>query len=278
MNRSKWYISFILILGIFLYIGSITITKAGVNKNNTTKTSIKIDKIALKQLEMRDTTVSVRTRIGSGSGIIINCFTTDIDETFEYIVLTNAHITNSRFMIILLKVNSLTGVIETKKIDTGCNITAFDHTNLNLFHYDAVVIAEDKQYDFALLSFRAQYKFAVAKIADEDMLNKVRVFDEVFAIGCQLGRGPIPTTGIISQIITGKNNEKEWTIYGNTAQITPGSSGGGLFKKYDEHYYMIGIPFRVVVAGNGQIIPHLARAISVGVAKDFINQNMVSRQ
>ena len=262
------------ILAILFCVGSIPIIRAESNKISPVTT----DEIATKQAEMQDTIVLVQTRRGSGSGTIIDCLETDTNGTFEYIVLTNAHVTNSRFITIIRKVNSLTGRIETDRIDAGCGIIAFDHINSDWFQYDTTVVAEDKQYDFALLSFRAEHEFAVAKIADEDMLSKVRVFDEVFAIGCQLKRAPVPTIGIISQIITGSNGEKKWVIYGNTAQITPGSSGGGLFKKYGGNYYMIGIPFRVAIAGNGQIIPHLAHAISIGVAKDFIDQNTVTCQ
>jgi S1-C subfamily serine protease len=234
------------------------------------------DEITLKQEEMRDTTVFVQTCRGSGSGTIINCLETETEGTFEYLILTNAHVTYSRFITIIRKVDSLTGRIKAERVDTGCGVIAFDHTEKDWFPYNTTVIAEDMQYDFSLLSFRSDHQFAVAKMANEDMLSQVRVFDEIFTIGCQLGRAPSPTTGIISQIITGNNGEKEWVIYGNTAQITPGSSGGGLFKKYDDHYYMIGIPFRVAITNDGQIIPHLAHAISIGVAKDFINQNAVT--
>ena len=106
------------------------------------------------------------------------------------------------------------------------------------------------------------------------MLKQVRVFDEVFAIGCQFGQAPIPTVGIISQILTENNRDKKWIIYRSTAQISPGSSGGGLFREYDGHYYLIGSPYRIWVADNGQIIPHLSYSISLEVAIDFINKNL----
>ena len=105
------------------------------------------------------------------------------------------------------------------------------------------------------------------------MLQQVKVFDDVFAVGCQLGKAPIPTVGIISQVW----QDEKWLIYINTAAISPGSSGGGLFKKYDEHYYLIGIPFCVGQSYNGQIMPHIAHAISFAVARDFVDINLVSK-
>jgi len=235
-----------------------------------------VDEIKLKQREMRDTAVLIQTRRGSGSGTIIDRLETDIDGLYEYLVITNAHVTYGRFVTILRRVDSITGKVKTERIDTGCSIIDFDHTDKDWFPHRTTVIAEDMQYDFALLSFRSKHELAVARVASDDMLSDVRVFDEIFAMGCQLGKIPSPTIGIISQILTDNNGEKEWVIYGNTAQITPGSSGGGLFKKYDGHYYMIGITFRAAIAGNGQIIPHLAHTISIGVARDFINQNAVT--
>ena len=235
-----------------------------------------IDEITLKQMEMRNTAVMVRTRNGSGSGTIIDRIETDTEGMFEYIVLTNAHVTYSRFITILRGANSLTGRAKTEVVDSGCFLIIFDHEKSNLFRYNATIIDEDVQYDLALLSFRSELVLTVARLADKDMISKVRVFDNVFAIGCQLGQSPSPTTGIISQIITGNNGEKQWVLYGITSQITPGSSGGGLFKKYGEHYYLIGIPFRALVAGNGQFVSHLAHAISLDVARDFINNNMVT--
>ncbi|MEE9573240.1 MAG: serine protease, partial [Candidatus Neomarinimicrobiota bacterium] len=213
-----------------------------------------LDEIVLKLKEMRDPTVSVQTHRGSGSGTIINIINTDMKDIFEYHVLTNAHVTHSRFFTYLRGVDSITGKIQIETIDTGCIVTTFDHPNKTCEYHNTKVIAENIVHDLAILSFVSDQKFNVAKIANNDMLEQIRVFDEVFAIGCQLGRNPTPTVGIVSQILTGTHGEQEWILYGSTAQITPGSSGGGLFKRYDDHYYLIGVPYSLAVANNGQFI------------------------
>ena len=291
----RWRPCFVSMMILLFCVGSVAMTQAGLGENPPQETTVVeaeetavektaetevlppvVDEIALKQNEMRDTTVLVQTWQGSGSGTVIDCIETDTEEVFEYRVLTNAHVTQTRFVTVIQGVNLLTGKVKKITTDHGCGITTFDHKEKKFELHRTKVVAEDTKYDLAILSFRTKQKLAIAAFADNDMLGQVRVFDEIFAIGCQLGRAPAPTTGIISQIITGNNGEKEWVIYGNTAQITPGSSGGGLFKKYDGHYYMIGIPFRVAIAGNGQIIPHLSHAISIEVARDFIDQNSVT--
>lgn len=234
------------------------------------------DEILLKQREMRDTVTFVKTIVGSGSGTIIDRLDTDTENMYEYRVLTNAHITHSRFISRLKKVDAITGKVETQIVDMGCQIVIFNHQEGSRYDYKAIIIIEDTVNDLALLSFNSDRELDVAKIAREEMLKQVRVFDEVFVVGCQFGETPIPTIGIISQIRRGTNNEKEWVVYLSTAQIAPGSSGGGLFKKYDGHYYLIGIPYRVGQLDNGQIIPHLSLAISMSMARNFIDQNSVS--
>jgi len=235
-----------------------------------------IDEIELKQKEMRDTVVLVQANNRSGSGVIIDCLETDTEEIFEYRVLTNAHIIQSRFITYLRGVNSITGKIKTETVEISCGIITFDHANKDWDQHTAEVIAEDVQYDLAILSFLSDQEFAIANMANEKMLSQVRVFDEVFAVGCQLGRTPMPTTGIVARILTKYDEEREWIIYLNTAQIAPGSSGGGLFKEYNGHYYLIGVPYQVSVARNGQFIPHLASAISLTAAKDLLDHSLIS--
>ena len=235
-----------------------------------------IDKIELKQKEMRDTIVLVKTRRGSGSGTIIDRIDTDTENVFEYRVLTNAHVIHSRFVRYLRGVNSITGRIKTEIVDTGCEIITFDHKNKKWDIYVTNIVSEDVSLDLAILSFISSQELSVAITATRDMLKQVRVFDEVFAIGCQLGKAPSPTTGIVSRILTGTNNKQKWIVYGSTTQISPGSSGGGLFKEYDDHYYLIGIPYIIATTNNGQFVTHLSSAISIMTAKNFIDKNSVS--
>lgn len=299
LNVSLLYIGYLSLCGVLFYLGANLATGATIDNNQGMSHETQqpeavidissvvaepvveekvesVDEIALKQKEMRDTTVLVKTRRSSGSGTIIYRLETEIKQLFEYLVLTNAHITYSRFVEYLRGVDSITGRVEVEVVDTGCGIITFDYSNKYWDNHIAEVVAEDSVYDLAILSFVSKRKLAVAKIADYDMLEQVRVFDDVFAIGCQLGRAPSPTVGIISQILIGLYGDEEWIVYSNTAQITPGSSGGGLFKKYDGHYYLIGVPYRIAIANNGQMIPHMSQAISIKTAREFIDQNSVT--
>lgn len=228
-----------------------------------------IDEIARKQKEMRDTIVLVGTMMGSGSGTIIRVHESDQPDVYEYLILTNAHVTVHRFANVLSGVDSLRGLIKTREIDLGCIVTIFDEETDTSEVVSATVLDEDFIMDVSILSFQYNKLLPVARIADDRQLKQVRVFDEVFAIGCQLGQKPLPTNGIIARIIN-----DEVIVYMNTADISPGSSGGGLFKEYESHYYLIGIPFSASVAPNGQFLPHMAHAISILSARTILDRNL----
>lgn len=274
-SRIPFFSSIILCL---LCIGLVAIIPSAAQPpdQDTIVKEIQIDEIALKQREMQDTVVMVATDRGRGSGTIIDVSETDTEGTFEYRVLTNAHVTTSRFRTRLQDVDSLTGKIVINTVDTGCQIIIFDNPDSDWDECNAKVVVENVLYDIAILSFVYDRELYVANMANEDMLKRVRVFDEIFTIGCQLGTAPSPTFGIISQIITGSTGDKEWVVYMNTSHIAPGASGGGLFKKYDGHYYLIGVPFSVSMANNGQFITHMAHAISITTAREFIDQSLVT--
>jgi S1-C subfamily serine protease len=226
---------------------------------------------------MLDPIVRVETRQASGSGTIYEKIETETENVFEYRILTNQHVTRTR-MIFSSGADFLIGKLFTFPIDTGCSVDVFDHKNHEHKEYVVKVVAENAYLDLAILSFETDNQIAVALLATDEMLASIRVFDNVFAVGCQLGMRPTPTFGIISEIISGVNEKLEWMLYGTTSQISPGSSGGGLFREYDGHYYLIGIPFRVAVTWDRQIMPHLANAIALSTARDFLDENKVSKE
>jgi len=212
------------------------------------------------------TSVFVSAETTNGSGTIIGKTATEMNGVFRYSVLTNEHITKGRWVIYPKSPN--------KKVDKGCIVWTFDHTANSYESYPASVIVENREVDISLLAFSSSEVLSVAKFATQKMLDKIGVFDEVFAIGCNLKDDfPGPTVGIISLIHTELMGEVDVIIYANTAQIVPGASGGGLFKEYGNHYYLIGIPFRVGLIEEGHVAPHLAEAISTSAVKNLIHEN-----
>ena len=221
-----------------------------------------------KRREMLHTSVYVGTETGDGSGTVIGKTDTGMDGVFRYSVLTNEHVTKGRFVY--------DPESPTKRVDKGCTVWTFDHVNGTYEAWPASVIAENKGVDIALLAFNSSEVLSIAKFATQDMLDKIGVFDEVFAIGCNMKDDfPGPTVGIVSFIHTERMGEVDVVIYANTAQIVPGASGGGLFKEDDGHYYLVGIPFRLNVLDDSHLVPHLAEAISLSAVKNLIHKNAV---
>lgn len=233
-----------------------------------------VDQIEIKQREMLDPVVRVGTRQYTGSGTIYEKIETETEGIFEYRILTNEHITRTR-MVFSWDADFLIGELITIPVDTGCSVSVFDTKDETNRRYVGKVVAEDHYLDLAILSFETDQIISVARIATKEMIENIRVFDEVFAVGCQLGMKPIPTFGIISRIISGATHNIEWILYGTTSPISPGSSGGGLFKEYDGHYYLIGVPFRMAITYSKQIMPHLGNAVSIFTARKLINDNSV---
>lgn len=276
-------LSILLVLGLFFMVCSIALSYQTIKKQylifraNDTISTDNINwasgAITIKQKEVLDTVLMVETIVGVGSGTIIKKENTKTDNYYQYFILTNAHVTRLRLTKKIEIINIITGENKEQLIDTGCRVIVFDKTTDECETFDADVVAEDVINDLAVLSFRTSRILSVARIATINMLKEVCVFDEIFAVGCQLGMTPIPTRGIISKITIYTKGQKQSITYNMTSHTTPGSSGGGLFKEYGGHYYLIGIPYTAYVSSNGQIMPHLAKSISIVTARDFIDKN-----
>jgi len=217
---------------------------------------------------MLHTSVYVSTETMDGSGTVIGKTATEMNGVFRYLVLTNEHILKGRFVP--------DPKSPSKRVDKGCAVWTFNHADMSYESYPASIVAENTEVDIALLAFNSSEVLSVATFATQEILDAISVFDEVFAIGCNLMDDfPGPTVGIVSLIYTEQMGETKVDIYSNTAQIIPGASGGGLFKEHEGHYYLIGIPFRLEVLDSTQLVPHLAEAISISAVKNLIHRNAV---
>ena len=141
--------------------------------------------------------------IGTGSGFI--AFEDDI-------LITNAHVVEdaSRIEVISEK-NNKYGVL---------GIIGYSEKN------DIAI--------FKLSEHKDLKKFSISK--------KIKVGEEVYAIGSPLGIKNTVSNGILSGI-----REEEFEIYQYTAPISPGSSGGALLNKKGE---VVGITYASMVEGQ----------------------------
>ena len=96
--------------------------------------------------------------------------------------------------------------------------------------YTGTLISSDAKVDLALIRVATTTPF-VAQVSTEPDLF---VFEKVILVGCGQGFSPGPSLGIISRIDT------EYGIMVD-ASIISGMSGGGVFRKEGDDYYLIGI-------------------------------------
>lgn len=141
----------------------------------------------------RDMFFQVFPRKGMGSGFIIN----DDGE-----IVTNKHV-----------------IAQSSKIQ----VTLSDQKQ-----YDADVLGVDSRDDLAILKIKTGYKLPSLPLGDSE---KLQVGQKVLAIGNPFGLGGTLTTGIVSSLGRGLDNEDGLRMEGliqTDAAINPGNSGGPL--------------------------------------------------
>ena len=83
---------------LMLFVGVLFSISAVPEKQCALHEVKKVDQIAVKQREMLGPVVRIGTRQSAGSGTIYEKVETEVDGTFEYLVLTNQHITVTRMV------------------------------------------------------------------------------------------------------------------------------------------------------------------------------------
>ena len=77
----------------------------------------------------------------------------------------------------------------------------------------ADVVSYDEAIDAALLKLRSDETFEpVARVLPREQAEVVKVWDDVYAIGCPLGNDPIPTSGTISSMHNVLSGTNYWMI------------------------------------------------------------------
>lgn len=190
---------------------------------------------------------------------------------YVYYIITNEHITSNRITTDL-QVDGIRGTHQIILVDPGIVVRVFNNSATEWQEYHGEIVVESPVSDLSLVTFQTDdYLPHIAKIISIEALDKVEIFDEIYALGCQLGYPVMPTRGIIAGFV----EYDDLTILFHTAHTLPGSSGGGLFKKDDGQYYLIGLP-QGVRRYNSHIMPHYGYAISAEIIYRFLHEHDMS--
>lgn len=166
-----------------------------------------------------DPVFKVETEFGYGSGVIIG--KEPQREEFLYYVLTAFHLIGSHI--------PEGGTISP--LGYSFILTSYDDKGKVIEINDGTLFASNEKLDLMVLIFLSPKNLNVSTIS----IN-YELMDEVYSCTYQLSEQLAITKGIISKF------KEEFIV--SDAQISPGSSGGGLFIKCKDKFYLIGIADR----------------------------------
>lgn len=134
----------------------------------------------------------------------------------------------------------------------------------------AQLLKYDASLDIALL--RLNSSRAVdhgARLASRDRLERVAIFERIYAVGCPLGNDPIPTFGEIADTHHSVDGQRYWMI---SAPTYIGNSGGGVFDA-DTHE-LLGIFTKIYTHGTLRptVVPHMGLATPLPAIYDWLEQ------
>lgn len=199
--------------------------------------------------KMSDSIVKVETEYGYGSGIIIG--KEPQEEKFLYYVLTAFHLINGH-------------IPEEDKLSSQeipFLLTSYNDKEENVGVNHGTFFSSDEKLDVMIITFLSTRDFAVTKIS-----TNYEVMKEVYSCTCQLAELPSITKGIISRLAG------HFII--SDAQISPGSSGGGLFIKHSDEYYLIGVATQVAIRTD-YIFFHISYYVSSKSFIRFLKDNKI---
>ena len=117
------------------------------------------------------------------------------------------------------------------------------------------MISHDAKIDAALLKLRSNRRFHnVARVVSKQHATSVRVWDQIYAVGCPLGNDPIPSKGEVSSLKNQLNGANYWMI---NAPTYFGNSGGAIYLAKTRE--LAGVFSKIYTHGRGNpvVIPHM---------------------
>ena len=216
------------------------------------------DLISRQHSQMLYPTVRVKTKRATGSGTIFYSDDRDEPNIFRTFVFTNHHVVRDAIRI-EKKWNSLLGRKEDREVTALVTVEVFQYENesksAGRLTYDAEIVAYEEDEDIAILKLHTttEMKF-VAKLMPQSELRNVRLFQNVFAVGCSLGHPPIASAGMLTSLSDIIERKSYWMM---SAPIIFGNSGGAVFIERDGRFFFIGVPSRVASTRMG-VVEHMA--------------------
>jgi len=189
-----------------------------------------------------------------GSGVLLQSRLEAESDTYHTYMITAWHV-----------VRDIQG--DLSKTDMPVPVTIYAE-NGTIDTVDASLVCFNAELDAALLELVTEEAMENgARIPRRETLDSVRIFDEVYAVGCPLGNDPIPTRGEIATSRHYVDDERYWMI---NAPTYIGNSGGGIF--HSETHELLGIFSKIYTHGTVRptIVPHMGLVTPLNAIYDWL--------
>ncbi|MBI5362159.1 MAG: trypsin-like peptidase domain-containing protein [Planctomycetes bacterium] len=206
--------------------------------------------------ELLGPTVQLMGEETVGSGVLLQSEATDVPGEYRTLLLTAWHV-----------VRDIQTGPDSLKQPVPVTIYAQDKTTTA---ETATLLQHDAEVDLALLTLNTKRRFECGvKLAPREHLQRVRVFEQVYAVGCPLGNDPIPTFGEVADTHHTVDGSQYWMI---SAPTYIGNSGGGIFDA--QTHELLGIFSKIYTHGSIRptVVPHMGLATSMLVVYDWFDK------
>ncbi len=191
-----------------------------------------------------------------GSGVLLPSEPTDVPGEYRTLLLTAWHV-----------VRDIQTGPDSLKQPVPVTIYGQDKSTVA---ETATLLQHDADVDLALLALNTKRRFDCGvKLAPRAHLEQVKVFEQVYAVGCPLGNDPIPTFGEIADTHHTVDGSHYWMI---SAPTYIGNSGGGIFDA--RTHELLGIFSKIYTHGSIRptVVPHMGLATSMLVVYDWLDK------
>ncbi|MFT7664275.1 MAG: S1-C subfamily serine protease [Planctomycetota bacterium] len=134
----------------------------------------------------------------------------------------------------------------------------------------AELLEFDPKIDVAILRLdKSEHNENAARLPDHRSLAELRIFDQIYAVGCPLGNDPIPTVGQVSALSHIVDEEVYMMI---NAPTYVGNSGGGIFTADGRE--LLGIFSKVYTHGSLRptIVTHMGLVTPMQVIYSWLEE------
>ena len=136
--------------------------------------------------------------------------------------------------------------------------------------FTASLLQFDARLDIALLELETNELIpGGAHLPSRERIERTRVFEAIYAVGCPLGNDPIPTRGEVADVEHMVDGERYWMI---NAPTYIGNSGGAIYDA--ETFELLGVFSKIYTHGTLRptVVPHMGLVTPLSDVYDWIGR------